>query len=163
VPRCNAPRPRSHGESPLEVQMSKDVRMQDAYTRCVGIGFRSTILECSVVCPPGVMMRNTPRSQHQTPSKGRNDSSDDHLVTVLSFHLQFLEESCHRRLDDAGACQNDKRRCSMNENVSKRRTVPDALSPPLQVKISPVGTLTRSKTRSEFPNGPQAAISSINP
>ena len=54
--------------------------------------------------------------------------------------------------------------CSRNENVSNRRTVPQALSTDPQVTDLPLSPrLTRSKTHFELPYGPQMAVSSSLP
>jgi hypothetical protein len=83
---------------------------------------------------------------------------------VSSSHQRFLPESCLRQLDDVECCQKGVSRCSVKDNVSKRRTVPLAWSPHIQLTILPVfQPPTHPKMRNNDSYGPQMAVSSTLP
>jgi hypothetical protein len=121
--------------------------------------------------PPAVQMSCLPVSQRPTRLKACYDSLYGPQVAVSSRPPKFREESRRTscRLGD-GKDRAERRwafvcvsRCSVRENVSGQRTVPEALSPYIQVKFSPVIlNPTCLQTRYDPTYSPQMAISLIH-
>jgi hypothetical protein len=78
------------------------------------------------------------RSDQPTRSKMRIVSAYGPQMAVSSFSPRFREDSPRRYLGDVECCQNGLKCCSVTVNVSKRWTVPLALSPYTQVTNIPV-------------------------
>jgi len=113
---------------------------------------------------PTVQVRNLPVMRHQTPINAHVKPLDGPPTTIFLVHQRFFAESCCRRLDGVELCQNDEVRCSVNKDVSKRRTVHLALPLIVQVLSLPeVRNHMHSKMRYEHPYGHQTAVPSNYP
>jgi hypothetical protein len=99
-------------------------------------------------------------THHPTRTKMRNDITNGPTRTVPSFPLRFRKDSPRRCLGGIEPYQNKLIRRSVRKNISKRWTVPWALSPYLQATSLPV---TQGPTRIRHSYGPKMAIASTNP
>jgi hypothetical protein len=111
-----------------------------------------------------MQVTNVPVFQAVTCSPTRNDLPNDRTMAISSILRRFPKDSRRRHLGDTQGCHNDERHRSVKKDVSKRRTVPMALSPTIQVRDSPVSqVLTRPQMRYKSLYGPQVAVPSIHP
>jgi hypothetical protein len=114
--------------------------------------------------PPAFPTRNSPRFQQSMPSQVCSKSSYGPQTALTSIHQRFCRESPGQRLDDTGLFQNEEKDCSGNKDVSKRLTVPQALSSCMQMTNLPVTQDTkRLKTHIRPYYGPKKAIAPTNP
>jgi hypothetical protein len=108
---------------------------------------------------PIAEVRGLPVTQALTCPHTRYKPSYGPQTAVASIHRRFYKESPGQHLDNAGLFQIDEMRCSVKDHVSKRGTVPKALSPHIQVAYLPVvHSPMRSQTRSN-PYGSKMAVS----
>jgi hypothetical protein len=121
---------------------------------------RRTVLKASFSTQ---QVADPPVSQDQTRSETRHENSYGPQMAVSSVHQRFLAESCCRHLDDVEGCQNGVLRCSVDETVSKRRTVHPALSSTRQVmNAAVVHARTHTGVRNDRPHGYQTAVVSLH-
>jgi hypothetical protein len=114
-----------------------------------------------VASSPKVQTRRLPCSPQTTHSRVHVETLHGPSVAVSSIHGRLPVDSYHRGLDGVKPWQNYEIFCSAKENVSKLRTVPQALSPYTQVTSLPV---TREPMHLEMRichfYGPKKAVSS---
>ena len=114
--------------------------------------------------PHGVSTRSSPRCQPPTSSRTCVEPSYDPQTAVDSIHLQLPEEPCPRCLDDAGFHQSTKKHCSVKDNVSKRGTGPEAMSPQMPVAYAPIirdPMCLRTRIKPSY--RPQMAVAYVHP
>ena len=87
---------------------------------------------------PTIQVMNPPVSQALTRPQMRYQPSNNPQRAVSSISLRFSMKSCgHHCRGGVMSCPNDEAH-SVRDNVSKRGTVPKALSPHIQVAYLPV-------------------------
>ena len=105
--------------------------------------------------------RYSPCFQDKTRLKTRIEPYYGPRLAVSSIHGRLPMEVHHRRLDGAVPDQSSCTCCSGMENVSERRTVPQAPSPYIQVNVSPA-MLDPTRPSQDPTYSPQAAVLSFH-